>query len=97
MTDDNRLSELRIVVSYLHKEKGIVDLQMEMAERENAKWQETGLSLSQAISSKKIRPSPIKRPFSMPNPITTSCAGIDTSSLNAFYNHTLSRSGNGIF
>jgi len=32
---DNRLSELRSVVSYLRKEKGIVDLQLEMAKREN--------------------------------------------------------------
>lgn len=59
---------------------------------------EAGLSLSQTISSpKKTRPSPIKRSVSMPNPITTSCAGIDTSSLNAFYNLILSRTENGIF
>lgn len=32
---DSRLSELRSVVSYLRKEKGIVDLQLEMAKREN--------------------------------------------------------------
>jgi len=29
------MSELRSVVSYLQKEKGIVDLQLEMAKREN--------------------------------------------------------------
>ncbi|KIM43182.1 hypothetical protein M413DRAFT_9931 [Hebeloma cylindrosporum] len=32
---DNRLSELRSVVNYLRKEKGIVDLQLEMSKREN--------------------------------------------------------------
>ena len=32
---NNRMSELRSVVSYLRKEEGIVDLQMEMAKREN--------------------------------------------------------------
>ena len=32
---DSRLSELRSVVSYLRKEKGIVDLQLEMSRQEN--------------------------------------------------------------
>ncbi|KAF9483517.1 hypothetical protein BDN70DRAFT_873831 [Pholiota conissans] len=32
---DNRVSELRSVVNYLRKEKGIVDLQLEMSKREN--------------------------------------------------------------
>lgn len=32
---DSRLSELRSVVSYLRKEKGIVDLQLEMSKQEN--------------------------------------------------------------
>lgn len=32
---DSRLSELRSVVNYLRKEKGIVDLQLEMSKREN--------------------------------------------------------------
>ena len=32
---DRRLSELRTVVSYLRKEKGIVDLQLEMSKQEN--------------------------------------------------------------
>ncbi|KDR82878.1 hypothetical protein GALMADRAFT_58080 [Galerina marginata CBS 339.88] len=32
---ENRLSELRVVVNYLRKEKGIVDLQLEMSKREN--------------------------------------------------------------
>ncbi len=32
---DSRMSELRSVVNYLRKEKGIVDLQLEMSKREN--------------------------------------------------------------
>lgn len=32
---DHRLSELRSVVSYLRKEKGIIELQLEMSKQEN--------------------------------------------------------------
>ena len=32
---DNRIAELRSVVNYLRKEKGIVDLQLEMSKRDN--------------------------------------------------------------
>ena len=58
-----------------------------------------GLSLSQGMSSpKKLRPSAIKRSFSMPSPtMASSYLGIDTSSLNTFYNLILSRADNGIF
>ena len=57
-----------------------------------------GLSLSQVTSSpKKLKPPPIKRSFSMPNPSVTAYVGIDTGSLNAFYNLILSRSEHGIF
>lgn len=34
-SSDNRVSELLSVVNYLRKEKGIVDLQLEMSKREN--------------------------------------------------------------
>lgn len=56
-----------------------------------------GLSLSHATSPKKPKPSPIKRSFSMPNPTVTTCTGVDTGSLNAFYNLILSRTESGIF
>ena len=44
---DNRMSELRSVVSYLWKEKGIVDLQLEMAKRENGVLKNQNERLSQ--------------------------------------------------
>jgi len=44
---DNRMSELRSVVSYLRKEKGIVDLQLEMAKRENGVLKNQNERLSQ--------------------------------------------------
>lgn len=56
-----------------------------------------GLSLSHATSPKKPKPSPIKRSFSTPNPTVTTCTGVDTSSLNAFYKLILSRTESGIF
>ncbi|KAF8903177.1 hypothetical protein CPB84DRAFT_810991 [Gymnopilus junonius] len=45
---DNRIAELRSVVNYLRKEKGIVDLQLEMSKRDNEvlKTQIDRLSLS---------------------------------------------------
>ena len=44
---DNRMSELRSVVSYLRKEKVIVDLQLEMAKRENGVLKNQNERLSQ--------------------------------------------------
>ena len=44
---DNRMSELRSVVSYLRKEKGIVDLQLEMAKRVNGVLKNQNERLSQ--------------------------------------------------
>ena len=46
---DNRMSELRSVVSYLRKEKGIVDLQLEMAKRENGVLKNKNERLSQML------------------------------------------------
>ena len=46
---DNRMSELRSVVSYLRKEKGIVDLQLEMAKRENGVLKNQNERLSQML------------------------------------------------
>lgn len=47
--EDNRLSELRSVVSYLRKEKGIVDLQLEMAKRESGVLKNQIERLSQTL------------------------------------------------
>ena len=44
---DNRMSELCSVVSYLRKEKGIVDLQREMVKRENGVLKNQNERLSQ--------------------------------------------------
>ena len=46
---DNRLSELRSVVNYLRKEKGIVDLQLEMSKRENEVLKSQTERLSQTL------------------------------------------------
>ena len=47
--EDSRLSELRSVVSYLRKEKGIVDLQLEMAKRETGVLKNQIERLSQTL------------------------------------------------
>ena len=47
--DDDKLSELRSVVSYLRKEKGIVDLQLEMSKRENGMLKNQIERLSQTL------------------------------------------------
>ncbi|KAJ3503028.1 hypothetical protein NLJ89_g8615 [Agrocybe chaxingu] len=46
---DNRISELRSVINYLRKEKGIVDLQLEMSKRENGVLKSQIERLSQTL------------------------------------------------
>lgn len=46
---NSRLSELRSVVSYLRKEKGIVDLQLEMSKQENERLKAYTERLTQSL------------------------------------------------
>lgn len=51
---DTRLSELRSVVSYLRKEKGIVDLQLEMSKRENEVLKSQIERVSQTLQETRV-------------------------------------------
>jgi len=51
---DNRLSELRSVVNYLRKEKGIVDLQLEMSKRDNDILKSQIERLSQTLQETRV-------------------------------------------
>jgi len=59
---------------------------------------QAGFPLATSASASPRKPSPIKRSFSMPNPMPTSSnIGIDTSALHAYYRLVLSLTDNGIF
>ena len=51
---DRRLTELRSVVSYLRKEKEIVDLQLELSKQENARFKTQVDHLTQALEETRI-------------------------------------------
>ena len=68
--DDNRLSDLRSVVSYLRKEKGIVDLQLEMAKRENGVLKNQIERLSQTLLESRATLTEVCLIHMLPNLLT---------------------------
>lgn len=57
---DSRLSELRSVVSYLRKEKGIVDLQLEMSKQENERLKAHIERLTQTLQETRTTLSEVR-------------------------------------
>ena len=57
---DSRLSELRSVVSYLRKEKGIVDLQLEMSKQENERLKTHIERLTQTVQETRATLSEVR-------------------------------------
>ena len=57
---DSRLSELRSVVSYLRKEKGIVDLQLEMSKQENERLKAHIERLTQTLQETRTTLSDVR-------------------------------------
>lgn len=57
---DSRLSELRSVVSYLRKEKGIVDLQLEMSKQENERLKAHTERLTQTLQETRATLSDVR-------------------------------------
>lgn len=62
---DTKLAELRSVVSWLRREKGIVDLQLQLASDENARLKRQIEHLSKSLQETQATLSEVSHPINM--------------------------------